>query len=98
MVSPILKVIASSLADLPDSRRKLGLTELIEEAQWRFGLIQAFSRSPRSHILLPAELAPSIMSRMSASPDGLAANSLRINGTAHHSHVTMMRTRNLSEI
>ncbi|ELR12580.1 uncharacterized protein ACA1_318870, partial [Acanthamoeba castellanii str. Neff] len=78
VVAPVLALIASSLAGLPDSRRKLGLVELVEEAQWRLDLIRAFARSPRGRALVPAHGAlPSVMARMSASPDGLAANCLR---------------------
>lgn len=84
VVSPILRLISSSLADIPDSQRKFGLTELVEEAQWRFDLIQSFSRSSRGHALGSAgsDTASSVIALMSATPDGLAANTLRINGTA----------------
>ncbi len=85
VVAPVLALIASSLAGVPDSRRKLGLVELVEEAQWRLDLIRAFARSPRGRALVPAHGAlPSVMARMSASPDGLAANCLRVNGTNYH--------------
>jgi hypothetical protein len=76
VVAPVLALIALLLEAVPDSRRKLALVELVEEAQWRLDLIRAFSQSAHHEAL------PSVMARMSASPDGLAANCLRVNGTA----------------